>query len=110
MEHKILKCGHAANAEKVLPDGTRIPSCVFCDCTEEAIQPNLEGRMARCNHYDSPVSKRNNETYYPKMMTTNALGQRCCGSIVPSDTNLPFFQYKPNEKYDSFYCGCQSWD
>lgn len=111
MEHKILKCGHAANAEKILADGTKIPSCVICDCTEESeIQPLLENRMAKCGHFGLPVSRRNNETKYPKLLTKNALGETCCGSIVSSNNNLPFFQYRPDKEYDEFYCGCQSWD
>jgi hypothetical protein len=33
-----------------------------------------------------------------------------CGSIVDSSWNLPFFEYKPNDKYDSFYDGCYGWE
>ena len=33
-----------------------------------------------------------------------------CGREKDSDYNLPFFEYRPNEEYDSYYCGCIGWD
>jgi hypothetical protein len=33
-----------------------------------------------------------------------------CGSTVPSDAGLPFFWSKPDQPYDTYYCGCIGWD
>lgn len=60
------------------------PCCAICNCFEFAEnEPDLTGRWARCSD---------------------------CGRIEPSRLNLFFFVYKPNCKYDSFYCGCKGWD
>ncbi len=101
---KMMKCGHSANAEEINPDGSKSPYCLICDCGEVADEPNLSGRMARCSCYGMIVGRKN-ETWYPQMMNGNR-----CGSIVPSSTDLPFFEYRPNFEFDKFYCGCQSWD
>lgn len=73
-------------------------------------KPDLTGRMAKCQYCGKTVDKRNNETYYPELLQKNSMGQVICGSIVPSSYDLPFFGYRPNDKYDAFYCGCQSWN
>ncbi len=107
----MMKCGHTANCEKVESDGTRKPYCFFCDCDEVmTTKPDLTGRKAKCSYYGKTVYERNNETYYPELMTKNAYGKDCCGSIVDSSYGLPFFHHKPDSEYDEFYCGCQSWD
>ena len=37
-----MKCGHSANAEQVLNDGTKIPACAICGCTDiEDNKPKL---------------------------------------------------------------------
>lgn len=100
-----MKCGHSANAYRVLKDGTRVHSCIICMCTDVANeQTDLTGRMAKCAYYGNPVG-RNNETHYPNLMKG-----KCCGSIVPSSPNLPFFKSEPTKEYDEFYCGCYGWD
>lgn len=59
------------------------PICITHECEEiEQELPNLEGRIARCS----------------------------CGRIKKSRFNLAFFVYKPKEKYDRYYCGCEGWD
>jgi hypothetical protein len=81
----MLKCGHAANAKC---DGK--PVCVICfginpGADEIADAPNLTGREAKCD----------------------------CGRVVPSSTDLPFFQYgswSGKSAQDRFYCGCRGWD
>lgn len=37
---------------------------------------------------------------------------RCmyCGKERDSSPELPFFEYKPERKYDVFYDGCKGWD
>ena len=87
----LMKCGHIALGTK---DGK--PVCPICyginSGAEEVVQvidetkeptKGLEGRYARCND---------------------------CGKLTPSRWNLPFFEYRPNEEYDSYYDGCYGWD
>ena len=79
-EKPLMKCGHTANAET--SDGK--PCCVICACFELAEkQPSLQGRKAKCSY---------------------------CGKIVDSNYNLPFFEYKQEQEYDSYYCGCRGWE
>lgn len=88
MSDILMKCGHSANAEQVMLDGSRIPCCVICSCAEiEENKPNLIGRKARCSYYG-----------------------RKCHSEVDSKYNLAFFEHKPKSKYDEYYCGCYGWD
>ena len=84
MYKPLMKCGHTANAET----STGEPCCAICaGFTEDAYivvpRPSLEGRKAKCSF---------------------------CGNIVDSDYNLPFFEYKPENEYDSYYDGCGGWD
>ena len=109
MSDILMKCGHSANSEKVLKDNTRIPACAICGCSEIAEnKPDLTGRKARCAYYGKETYHC--ETHYPKMLTTNSRGKKCCGSLVDSSYGLPFFKHKPSIKEDEFYCGCMSWD
>lgn len=87
-----MKCGHADNAVLVQKDGSKIPFCAICNCGEIAkeITESTEGlkeRTAVCLQHKSGGNKP-----------------------VPSNWNLPFFQYKPNNQYDEYYCGCWGWD
>lgn len=76
----LMKCGHVANS--VTADGK--PFCVICGCENVAIKTyELEGRKARCSY---------------------------CGKTVESNLNLPFFEFRPDKEYDSYYCGCGGWD
>jgi hypothetical protein len=93
--HPMMKCGHAANSTRVMPDGSRIPSCVICagltpDAYTPTEEPNLAGRMARCG----------------------------CGKERPSveREQLAFFEFcgpgprTEGHATDRFYCGCRGWD
>jgi len=84
MTRPLMKCGHSANGE----DENGNPVCVICagitpDAKIVADTPNLEGRTARCTY---------------------------CGREAPSSTNLAFFEYRPDQPYDEYYCGCYGWD
>lgn len=38
---------------------------------------------------------------------------KCCygdHGKVKSTINLPFFEYKPDQEFDRYYCGCYGWD
>ena len=84
----MLKCGHAANAH-VERDGKSIPCCAICAGISAGYDeiddspPDLSGRKARCSY---------------------------CKHIVDSGTSLAFFEYRPTEQYDNYYCGCRGWD
>jgi hypothetical protein len=83
MKNIVMKCGHTANAVKLVK-GEEVPCCVICDCIEPCEKStNLDNREARCTY---------------------------CGHKVKSDINLPFFEYRPNDKYDKYYDGCFGWD
>lgn len=80
----MMGCGHAANARTHTGD----PVCVICygimaGATEVVPSPNLEGRVARCSD---------------------------CKSEVPSGLALAFFEYRPDNDSDRFYCGCRGWN
>lgn len=84
MDKPMMTCGHTANAYTLDANGKKIPVCVICDCVTIADNtPSLEGRLAECDD---------------------------CGHKVPSDSNLPFFKYRPNQETDSYYDGCYGWD
>ena len=88
MDKPMMKCGHAANA---ITMGSNKPCCAICVGIHQGAEevddnpPDLTGRMARCAY-------------------------RNCQSKQKSITNLPFFESKPNEEYDEYYCGCRGWD
>ena len=84
-EPELMACGHAANARRVLEDGTRIPCCAICGCSTVAPEkPDLTGRKAVC----------------------------CYGRHKPVDSSfsLPFFEYRPDKEDDQYYCGCYGWN
>lgn len=78
-----MQCGHAANA---VTDDWK-PLCAICagvDPRSERIaeEPDLAGRMARCS-----VCKRELRSAEAFLWYT-------------------FFEHRPDEDFDSFYCGC----
>lgn len=96
----LMKCGYVSNADRILEDGSKVPTCAICfgfhpdaEQVERECKGSdgLEGRKARCV-YSSP--KR---------------GYTCNGE-VNSQWELPFFEYRPDKAYDKYYCGCWGWD
>jgi hypothetical protein len=88
MSNPMMKCGHAANAV-VAADNA--PFCVICGCGDVDEKPaSLAGRMAKCSY----LTKRN--------------GKPHDGAVRSVD--LPFFESKPDEPFDVYYCGCWGWD
>lgn len=89
----LMKCGHASQAV----DEKGRPACVICMCTEvETKVPDLTGRKARCS-------------YFSQTFMHNGRRVKCTGE-TNSRESLPFFEHKPNSKYDTYYCGCWGWD
>jgi hypothetical protein len=106
-----MKCGHAANSLGKLTyhTGSPIPAGAICDCFEIAAeQPKLEERKARCTYYGQKRGRRG-RCDYPKEVRTE---DDICRCETNSDSEkLPFFEYKPNEEFDLYYCGCAfGWD
>lgn len=86
MNAPFMQCGHTANAVR---SGTNEPVCIVClGITEGAdkiaeSKPDLDGRVATCGY---------------------------CRRERSSDFGLAFFEYRPESKSDSYYCGCRGWD
>lgn len=79
-----MKCGCAAQSTITRPGHPALVGCGLHNCTELAdAPPDLTGRTAVCSYG---------------------------GSEVPSRTSLAFFEHRPNEKHDRYYCGCYGWD
>lgn len=81
MKKALLKCGCVSSA--YTSDGE--PFCIVHDCFDVA-EYNLElikKRTAKCEY---------------------------CKKKVESNLDLPFFEYKPEYDFDSYYCGCRGWD
>jgi hypothetical protein len=57
-------------------------------------------RMARCVHFGTDVG-HNNECSTCKYV---------CIHQVPSSATLAFYEKQEGQKYDTFYCGCRSWN
>ena len=95
MEFPLMACGHTANSTTER-DGVKIPVCVICagivdgyDVVVE-LMPSLEGRMALCGY----KTRKDGSTHTP----------------IPSAWGLAFFEYRPDQELDKFYCGCWGWD
>lgn len=96
-DRPIMKCGCVAMALglKAGEDKTLTrPSCPIHDCFEISdSQPDLKSRIARCFYYG---------------LKSKHFGT--CVEERPSSTSLWFFEYKPKETYDIFYCACRGDD
>jgi len=103
MVRHLLACGHVA--ESIARDGQ--PACPICFGIDPGADtvvptPDLGDRKARCGYYGCPVPGKN-ECDVCKRGSP-------CQCERPSSLDLAFFEHKPNDSYDEFYCGCHSWD
>ncbi len=101
----MMACGHSANAEQTMSDGTTRPACVICIGIDPGAStvvepPSLDGRKARCSY---------NRTNEPGKRGGGRSGTTCSGE-VDSHIDLAFFEHRPGEPFDLFYCGCRGWD
>lgn len=87
----LMKCGHVAQSTTIR-NGKLIPVCAICvGLTEKATIVEKEARG--CEGLENRNAKC-----------------RFCNSIVSSNWDLPFFEYKPDQEMDSYYNGCFGWD
>ena len=72
--------------------------------------PSPEGRQAKCSYTGCRMQRGmnayNGRKSKPDYGEFSPTGQ----SIAPSSTDLPFFEHKPNEPFDRYYCGCFGWE
>ena len=119
----IMKCGHAANAEQILPDGTLVPCCVICagidpGAYEPAEPPDLTGRTARCYCCKTKPSSMNLPFFhYRGPGSPSAINQCVCGyyRTAHAQERHPNYFWCDNftpqgPKDDEFYCGHSGWD
>ena len=113
----MMKCGHAANATHKGKDGVDSPCCVICfmvvgdASTQVATPPDLTGRMASCSYHGGCRNRSGMNSYRgrrkaPDYGAFDAMGH----AVAPSSPNLPFFEHRPNEPMDRYYCGCFGWE
>lgn len=129
-----LKCGHAANAYKILKDGSKIPCCCICDCSEKEQIPNLQNRKAVClycrKETTSDISLPFFEYGGSDKVTTRCANCgvnkephfvcfKCKGKVKDCITcngtgqsTLPCKHYRPkgDNGIDRYYCGCKGWE
>lgn len=74
-------------------------------------------RWFECNlhqsKYDRNLGKYGNCEDFESNDALDGRIARCCygcGRNRPSAPSLPFFEYRPDKDYDSYYCGCYGWD
>ena len=111
---KMMKCGCVSDAVEHShyghPDDKTKPVCIthqpHPDAYEVVPQPDLTGRIAVCCYRDGcdKRQKQRGDTSYAQGYLPN--GQ----AFAKSSVALPFFEHKPNEKNDKFFCGCFGWD
>jgi len=107
----MMTCGCATDA---VISKTGEPYCITHDCKEiEESPPDLTGRIARCSCRAGPGCEANARASQKRFRG----GEVQYGAVpaggktaeAPSSTELPFFQHKPDESVDSYYCGCMGW-
>ena len=90
----MMKCGHAAHAV----NGKGEPSCIICHGIHPGadvvdLAPPSLGRMAKCSY-----------------LRPGPYGSAKGHEPVPSSAELAFFEHKPGDPMDRYYCGCFGWD
>lgn len=78
----IMKCGCGATGY-IIKNGEKIKACLIHGCTEEK-EVQLDGRFAICNYGNH--------------------------AKIASNDKLAFFEFRPYEEFDRYYCGCYGYD
>ena len=66
----------------------------------------------RNTKYDKNLGKYGNCEGFESNEALEGRIAKCmdCGERVSSAPSLPFFWYRPDKEFDSYYCGCYGWD
>ena len=112
---KILACGCAPNARRLMPDGSSVPSCVVHDCIKPAPTPDLAGREARC-YCGTARPSSFDLAFFESRGPGSAAASRICGHCgyyevahTKRDLGHAFEPHGPFPS-DTYYCGCRGWD
>jgi hypothetical protein len=101
----MMICGHVANSTGKRPEDTEArPACVICSCFDVTTSPpDLAGRRARCYYFGKIIPK---SRYNANCCWEGCVTGEPCKCEQPSSRLLWFFEYKPDQEYDTFYCAC----
>ena len=117
----MMACGHAASGTQGRPPDA-IPCCVLCamrgddNATTVATDPpDLTGRTARCAYYGKAATGRQREGPCNGRWTDRDNPCRCerpsaDGVADDAPARLAFFEHRPDQPHDRYYCGCWGWD
>lgn len=110
----MMGCGHVANAM----DGDGKPVCVICvgidpratiEVTEDQFSALL-GRRARCDYYGQASTR----SYSCNHAAETGCSRDACTCELASTRGLTgelaFFDHRPDDEFDRFYCGCKGWE
>jgi len=80
-----------------------------CGCTPNSY---LSGKPVCAIHLQLTTGATKLVEEIPTELLTRMARCGYCGSEAASKDykNLAFFQYKPNQKTDNYYCGCRGFD
>ena len=87
------------------------PYCLVHDCDLVGNTPDFEGRRARCAYFGKPVrTGMYNGNCCGKCTISVREGDGICHCEQESSTKLWFFQSKPDQEFDEYYCACHGAD
>ena len=105
-QRPMMKCGHSANAR----DSAGTWVCAICHPAAEARETDpsvdLTSRQAACSYTLRTGYAHDREA----VLRASKRGETYRDGLVPSHSGLPFFEYRPGEPVDTYYCGCWGWD
>lgn len=117
----MMACGHAASGLQGTGTDAR-PVCVVCSmlgdpkaATVDTDPPDLTGRTARCAYYGHAATGRQREGPCNGTWSTRDEPCRCeqpstDGISSDGPARLAFFEHRPDQDHDRYYCGCWGWD
>jgi hypothetical protein len=121
---QLMGCGHAPNAQKVHPDGTKTPSCAICAGIDPGANvlvegPSLEGRTARCHCWTTRASSTL-LAFFEYRGPGSRVGEEMCARCnfygvahdvtgARNGVRHAFVPHGPFE-HDTYYCGCDGWN
>ena len=105
-QRPLMKCGHSANGHD--PAGAWV--CAICLPAVEARETDpsvdLTSRQAACSYTLRTGYEHDREA----VLIARSRDWSYRDGLVPSHLGLPFFEFRPGEPVDTYYCGCWGWD